>query len=276
MGALSDSYPGAWAIVPILVGEWAIGAVGWAFDQNRVFNEEERAFMLALAQQCAQALERARLAEQEKLKAVLEERQRIARDLHDAVSQTLFAANVMAQSLPRLWDRQPETIPGRLEELARLTQGAASEMRVLLLELRPTVLLESKLPDLLGQLIQIARARSRHLSIDLTFEGDSGLPPDVHLTFYRVAQVTLNNIIKHSRASQVAVHFASDEGRAELRIRDNGKGFSVNEAPAGFGLEMMRERAQEIGATLEMTSQAGLGTEVALVWQAERSPDVVG
>lgn len=272
---LSEIYPGAWAIVPLLVGEEAIGAVSWTFDKNQRLSEEERAFMMALGLLCAQALERARLIEQEKLKAVLEERQRIARDLHDAVSQTLFAANMMAQSLPRLWERKPHTIPGRLEELARLTQGAASEMRVLLLELRPTVLLESKLSELLGQLVQIARARSRQLAITITIEGAPALPPDVHLAFYRVAQETLNNIIKHSGASQVVVHFASDQGRAELRISDNGKGFSVQETASGFGLEMMRERAQEIGATLEMTSQAGQGSEVALVWEAERSTDVV-
>jgi PAS domain S-box-containing protein len=275
VASLSETYPGAWAIVPLLVGEVAIGAVNWAFDKNRTLSEEERAFMMALAQQCAQALERARLIEQEKHRAVLEERQRIARDLHDAVSQTLFAANVMAQSLPRLWERQPKTIPGRLDELARLTQGAASEMRVLLLELRPIVLLESKLTDLLSQLVQIARGRSRKIAITTTFEGDYTLPPDVHLTFYRVAQETLNNINKHSGASQVAVHFTAEEGRAELRISDNGKGFSVSDAASGFGLEMMRERAQEINATLNMTSQVGQGTEVVLAWEAERSPEAI-
>ena len=270
IATLSEIYPGAWAMVPLLVGQEVIGVVGWTFDHNRTFNDEERAFMLALGQQCAQALERARLYEQEKHKAVLEERQRIARDLHDAVSQTLFAANVMAQSLPRLWERQRDTIPRRLEELARLTQGAASEMRVLLLELRPTVLLESKLPDLLGQLVQIAQARKRDIAISLSVEGNGSLPPDVHVTFYRVAQETLNNIVKHSGAVQAMVRLSMNDERAELYIRDDGKGFNLENNPPGFGLEMMRERAQEIGAALRLTSQAGQGTEVALVWQAAR------
>jgi PAS domain S-box-containing protein len=264
---MAAAYPGAWALIPLIAGRKTFGGFGLTFAGDREFNEEEREFMLALAHQCALALDRARLYEQEKQKAVVEERHRLARDLHDAVSQTLFAANVIAQSLPRLSERHPEKINELLDDLVRLTHGASAEMRTLLVELRPETVINNKLEELLQQFVAALKAR-RHIRITLNVGEKAALPEAVHVAIYRIAQETLNNIAKHSKASEVTISLDSKPEQAELRIHDNGQGFDAQRTTSGLGLTNMRERAQAIGATLEMRSTPGQGTEVRLVWRA--------
>lgn len=223
----------------------------------------------AFADQAAIALQNAQLHEKAQALAVLEERQRLARDLHDAVSQTLFSAAMIAEALPRLWDRQPERAREQLHELYRLTRGAQAEMRTLLLELRPSTLLEANLEELLNQLAAAVIGRTR-MNVRLDVEGDLKMPGDVQTAYYYIAQEAFNNIVKHSRAHQVDVRVASTPDTVTLTIRDDGRGFDTDQVPAtSLGLGIMRERASAIGATLQIDSSPGQGTTVTTMWFAE-------
>jgi signal transduction histidine kinase len=199
--------------------------------------------------------------------AVLEERQRISRELHDAVNQLLFSASVVAESLPRLWEREPEKVLPQLTRLGRLTRGAMAEMRTLLLELRPAALENSQLAELIDHLVDIIRGRTS-LDVSLTLEDNDALtfPFDVRLAFYRIAQEALNNVVKHANAEKVEVYLRQESGFAELRIRDNGRGFKLATPSVGIGLHSMSERAQNVGAFFQVNSELGHGTEVLVRW----------
>lgn len=202
--------------------------------------------------------------------AVAEERQRLARDLHDAVTQTLFSASITAEVLPRIWERDHNEGLRRLEELRHLARGALAEMRTLLLELRPSALAEASLPDLLRQLSDALRSRAR-VEVQLQVEGRCDVPPDVRLALYRIAQEALNNIAKHSQANQVWIQLHCDPKLSHrLTIRDDGEGFDMAEISGdNLGLVIMRERSGEIGAELHIESSSGHGTTVEVAWEPE-------
>lgn len=198
--------------------------------------------------------------------AVIAERTRLARDLHDAVTQTLFSASLIAEVLPDLWDQDVEEAGRTTEELRQLTRGALAEMRTLLLELRPAALTQTRLPDLIKQLCEALIGRSR-LPIQLTIEGDGSLPPDVQIAFYRIAQESLNNVIKYARASSVYVDLRVSPSSVQYSIRDDGIGFDPAEIkPTSLGMRIMRERAESIGADWHVESLPGAGTRVEAVW----------
>jgi PAS domain S-box-containing protein len=259
----------AFANLPLMINGRSIGSIGFGFSTPQAFEEAERFFMNSLAHQCAQALERARLSEQAQLAAAVEERQRLARDLHDAVSQTLFTASILAEALPNLWERNPVRAKDQSLQLARVNRSALAEMRTLLLELRPATIANNNLNDLLRQLGQAIQGR-RQIEVDVDVQEEGRMPAEVHITFYRIAQETLNNILKHSQATHVHVHLQANTERAELHIRDNGVGFETGGQRAGLGLGMMQERARAIHADVSVTSTPGQGTEVLLRWQDEK------
>jgi len=208
------------------------------------------------------------LKEQAETEAIAAERNRIANELHDSVTQALYSASLIAEALPKVWQKQPEEAFGSLDELRALTQGAQAEMRTLLLELRPAELADRKLSELLRQLTDAMSARTE-LPISLTVAGDCQHPTDVKIACYRITQEALNNISKHARASRAWVNLRFAQDRVALRIGDNGRGFDMtNQQAHQLGLEIMRERAEAIDADLTIQSQPGQGTEVTLIWQA--------
>lgn len=229
--------------------------------------------------------DRAATVEREQVRAfaVVEERQRLARDMHDAVTQTLFSANIIAESLPLLKMRSPDQVEEQTEQLQRLTRGALAEMRMLLLELRPENLPNIDLRTQIHQLVDALRARKR-LEIALTIEDGHPIPPEVRVAFYRITQEALNNIVKHARATHVEVDFQSTDHEVRIQVKDDGVGFALEgkTSPTAaalpqyesqqtyadqFGLQNMRERAASIGASLTLISAPGAGTSVVLVWQ---------
>ncbi len=264
--------------VPIQVGGEVFGVFNVDYLEPRAFGDEEQRLFAALAQRAALAVENAQLYEQAQELAVMEERSRLARDLHDAVTQTLFSASLIADVLPRLWERDPDVGMSRLEEVRQLTRGALAEMRTLLLELRPTTLVEAELGDLLRQLGEATTGRAR-VPVKVTVEGRCTLPDEVKVALYRIAQEALNNVAKHAGANRATVGLrctpppdsAAGGGAVELRIADDGQGFDPATVPADhLGLGIMRERAEAIGAGLTIHSQAGRGTEVIAKWDALR------
>jgi len=268
---LSRSYLG----VPILIDGEVIGLINLNSFTPDFFTPQHGNRLVAFADQAAVAIKNARLYQQAQEAAALEERQRLARDLHDAVSQTLFSANVMAEALPRLWKRQPEKGLEKLTQLSQLIRGAAAEMRSLLLELRPTMVVNTPLAELLTQLTDAIKGRKKiDIALNLQVREEPALPPDVHIALYRIAQESLNNIVKHGQATQATVELYSDLERVEIKIKDNGRGFDPNERSSGFGLTMMQERAQAIGAVLHITTAIGQGTEIQVVWTAPEATGV--
>lgn len=202
----------------------------------------------------------------ERDQATIIERNRLARDLHDAVSQTLFSASLISEVLPRLWGRDVEEGRRRLEEVRQLTRGALAEMRTLLLELRPDSLVEAEIEPLLKQLAESITGRSR-VPVNLSITGRCAMPVEVKIALYRIAQEALNNVAKHAGAGLVDVRLSCRASRVTLSVSDDGKGFDMKKLPPNtLGLNIMRERAREIGAAVSVRSRPGAGTRVRVAW----------
>jgi nitrate/nitrite-specific signal transduction histidine kinase len=231
---------------------------------------EELSLLNSIGQQIGVAVENAYLYEQAEQGAIAAERHRLARELHDAVTQTLFSANLIADVIPRIWKRSPEVGMQNLEELRQLTRGALAEMRTMLLEMRPESLERADIKSLLTQLADAFIGRVR-IPLDLEINGDCELTHDVKLVFYRVAQEALNNIAKHSGARQVGLHLECQPSQMHLFIKDDGLGFDPAAiTPDHLGMAIMYERASSIGASLKIESQPGQGTTVEMGWQSVR------
>jgi len=269
------------AIVPLTSKGKVLGTLFTVARDYREFTEQDLQLLTSISHQVGSAIDNARLFEQAQQAAVIKERSRLARELHDAVTQTLFSASLIAETLPRSWARDQKKGRRLLQELRQLSRGALAEMRTLLLELRPAALVETSLADLLHQLSEAATSRGG-VPIKVVVEGECVLSTDVHIALYRIAQEALNNAIKHARAGQVTVHlrctpFSSVETeerqrkQVELVVNDDGRGFNPAEVPLDhLGLGIMRERAEAIGATLEIESGPGYrpGTQIKATWKA--------
>ena len=206
------------------------------------------------------------LADKAAQEAILNERTRLARELHDSVTQTLFSTSLIAEVLPDIWQIDPGEGKKRLEELSQLTRGALAEMRTLLVELRPNSLVQIPLPDLLRQLCESLIGRAR-LPIQFSSEGQGKTLPDVQVAFYRITQEALNNIVKHAKATRVVVTLCLGE-TIRLVIVDDGCGFDPETVSAQhLGLRIMCERAESIGANCSVYSRIGEGTQVSVTWQ---------
>jgi PAS domain S-box-containing protein len=253
--------------VPIQVDGQVFGVFGVNYCHERTFTGAEERLLLALAQRAAVAIANARQYQQAQYTATVDERQRLARELHDAVTQTLFAAGLNAQALPRLWAADPAAGQRCVEELQRLTWGALAEMRTVLVELRPSAMTEMDLGDLLQQLAQAATARTPVLEVEVSIEGQRKLPPEAQVAFYRVAQEALNNIVKHADARHVEVRLVRRPDGVELTVKDDGHGFDPLPIPAGhLGLGIMRERVESIGGLFTIESGPAQGTRLRVSW----------
>ena len=256
----------SWMWVPLAVRGRLIGGIGVAEAGKNYFSSHHADLALSVANQAAITMINAELYKQAQALAVLEERQSLARNLHDGVNQSLFSAGLIAEVLPRLWERDQEEARRSLEDLRRLTRGAQAEMRVLLAELRPSTITDSNLGDLLRLLGNALSART-NIPVVINVTGDFTFPAEVQIAFYRICQEAFNNIAKHSKANQVEINLKQEVGNIELAICDDGQGFDLNKTYAGhYGLGMMRERAEAAGALFSVSSQPGHGTELTIHW----------
>lgn len=263
----SESGTQALVALPLIVNGQAIGSISMGFTKPTQWSQTERDFMMTLAQQTAQALKRALLSERTQEMAAVQERQRLAQDLHDSVSQALFSATTIAQAVPMMWERDPQKAMEQLANVVQINRAAMSEMRILLLELRPQAILKTPLNDLMRHLIDAAKGR-KIISADLISEGEIiTLPPEVHVAFYRIGQESVNNILKHSGASHFDIRLHYQPNQLILVVEDNGQGFDTSQQSSGMGLSNLQERADDINARLEIISSPGKGTRVQVVWQ---------
>ena len=256
--------------LPLYVQGEIYGALALFYKQHHDFSDENIDLGVTYADQAGLVIENAHLRSQAEEAAVAEERSRIARDLHDSVTQTLFAATIIADVLPRLWERKPEQGLQRLQELHQLNRGALAEMRTMLLELRPTMLDNADLGEVMEYLVAATSNRAR-VPVNLTIEGDaSQLPNEVRVALYRVAQEALNNVFKHANASKASVELHIEPDDAQLTVTDDGSGFEAQEVAGNHvGLRIMHERVGEIGAKLTITSEPDAGTQINVLWQKE-------
>ena len=260
----------SWMWVPLAVKGRMIGEVGVAHEKRNFFTPHHADLALSVANQAAITIVNTELNRQAQALAVLEERQKLARNLHDAINQSLFSAGLIAEVLPRLWERDQAEARHSLEDLRKLTRGAMAEMRALLAELRPSTLIDAELGDLLGLLANAFTGRT-NVPANVAVVGEGTLPADVQVAIYRICQEALNNVARHAAASIVEIHLNHVQNAIEVIIRDNGQGFDPEQITSGhYGLSMMRERAEGVGAQLSITSQPGHGTELTLHWMPGR------
>jgi len=256
-------------IVPLIIDDHLYGTLTFYYENQTSFSEEDIYLGLTLASQVSLAIENARLRNQEKEMAIVAERNRLARDLHDAVTQTLFSATLIAEVIPRLWKKNPLEGEKRLEEIRQLTRGALAEMRTLLLELRPTALKDASFTDLLKQLSEALSGRTR-IPVEVDLVEIPEITEDTKIALYRIAQEAFNNIAKHANAKNVQVSLRKENDGCKLIIRDDGKGISDVNVPSNhLGMGIMQERAMAINAELDITSLLNQGTTVSITWKQE-------
>jgi PAS domain S-box-containing protein len=265
----------SWMWVPLAVKSRIIGSVGVAHEKRNYFTPHHADLALSVANQAAITMINAELYEQAQALAVLEERQRLARNLHDAINQSLFSAGLIAEVLPRLWERDQAGARQSLEDLRKLVRGAQAEMRALLAELRPSTLTDAELGDLLRLLGNAFTGRT-NIPARVTVVGQGALPADVQVAIYRIGQEALNNVAKHAGASTVEIHLKHEEPGIELSIHDDGQGFILGQTTSGhYGLDMMHERAETVGANLSIMSQPGQGTELRIRWTGDEKKEAI-
>ena len=256
-------------LVPLQVSAEVIGLlVLGSDDSERDFTPGEVALVETIAGDIAVRIENARLQEQEMAAAASEERTRLARDLHDAVTQTIYSAALIAEVLPAVWERDTQAGRRNLFKLRQLVRGALGEMRTLLFELRPSALAAADLKTLLEHLGDALTGRTR-IQVEERFRWAADPPIEVKIVLYRIAQEAFNNLAKHSEASHAEVELRSNPDQVLLSILDNGIGFDPATVTADkLGLRIMQERAEEIGAQLELLSERGQGTQVTVEWSS--------
>lgn len=264
----------SWLWLPLVVKGRLNGGLLLARDGPEPFTAHQADLAQSAANQAAIFLVNADLHVHAKALAVMQERQRLAQNLHDAVNQSLFSAGLIAEVLPRLWERDQAEARRSLQDLRRLMRNAQDEMRTLLAELRPAILVDSDLGKLIHLLGNNVTSRDPvELSLDVA-EGVI-LPAAVHEMFYRICQEALSNVVKHARAHKATISLKWEGSVAELRVRDDGIGLSRDKVAAGhFGLSIMRERADAVGAALAIDSQPGHGTEITLRWSRKPLEEV--
>ncbi len=220
----------------------------------------------SFADQAAIAIQNARLLDRAKRSAVLAERNRLANELHDTISQTLWSVSLITERLPAIWEINQEEGRAGLFTVHELAQHALEEMRALLLELRPSALTDERLGDLIRQVAGIIGNRAG-LKVSVQVKEQDIVPPQVHFVLYRVVQEALNNIAKHALASHIEISFNSDAGLVDLTIRDDGRGFDPDKVgPSHLGLSIMKDRIENVGGTIETITSQGKGTLIKVHW----------
>jgi signal transduction histidine kinase len=245
--------------VPILIDGQVYGVFGMNYCHPRTFSADDTRLFMALAQRAGQAIKNARLYEQSKQAATLEERQRLARELHDSVTQALYSLTLLAEA----GKRQAQSgdlarVQEHMGQVSTIAQQALREMRLLVYQLRPLALEQEGLVVALKQRLDTVERRAGVRST-VEVEGALLLPSSVEAELYRIAMEALNNSLKHAAATAVAVRILSHNGELTLEVEDNGRGFDLDRAAAGggIGLSSMRERVEHLGGSFTIEQPAG-------------------
>jgi signal transduction histidine kinase len=253
--------------VPIVSRGAIIGAL-YLTDKEGApeFDATDQKLVEMLATHAAIAIENARLSERSAELTVMQERNRLARELHDSVTQTLFSAVYTAEAAATLLERDPSAAAAEVRDLQRLSRQAVQEMRSLIFELRPAELESDGLVPTLRKHVEVLR-RVYGAEVELCVKGDRRLPVAAERELFRVTQEALQNSLKHARATAITVELRTEDHRTVLTVSDDGIGFDPH-APhvrsRHLGLTSMEERAQSLGGHLGIRSAPGEGTVVRM------------
>lgn len=250
--------------VPLVVGNQTIGVLALRSPQGVLFSDEDMQIMSTLADLIAVAVQNARLYQQAKELAALEERTRLARELHDSVSQSLYGISLGVQTAMEMLDRDPRVIRESLDYILALTRTSLTEMRSLIHELRPESL---KYEGLNAALQRYGESLHAHYGLEVHFELDPEppLPVQIRGSLYRAAREAMHNVVKHAHATRLEIGLRVMADALLLTVSDNGVGFDTGGTfPGHFGLHSMTERMETINGTMEIDSAPSEGTTITL------------
>jgi signal transduction histidine kinase len=252
--------------VPIVAPEGVIGAFYLTHKEGAdAFADADEEVIALLAAHAAIAITNARLYEHSRELSIVSERNRLALELHDAVSQKLFSLVLTAEAASTLLDRDPDAARAQMTRLQQLARQALDELRSLLLELRPPELERDGLAGALRKHVEVLRGLH---DVDIALDVDDDVAADAtDGDVLRIAQEALQNALRHAGARNVAVRLADGDGRLVLEVADDGAGFEPADPELRsrrLGLTSMEERAQRLGGRLDIRSSPGAGTTVRL------------
>ncbi|PJF24843.1 MAG: histidine kinase, partial [Phototrophicales bacterium] len=248
--------------VPMVAGDRLIGVLDVQSNRSNRFTDTDVYIMAMLADLIAVAVQNARLYTQAQELAALEERTRLARELHDSVSQALYGIGLGARTARMLLERDPARLREPLEYVLSLAEAGLAEMRALIFELRPESLEQEGLITALSK--QAASLQARHnIRVDTQFCEEPPFSIEAKETLYRIAREALHNTVKHAHATHVELQLTNCDEGFRLSITDNGVGFDPNgQFPGHLGLKSMRERTARMNGTFEVDSSEGAGTAI--------------
>ncbi len=254
-------YIRSWMGVPLIVRGRVVGMLSLAHRQVGYYEEKDAQLAQAFADQAAIAMHNAELHQQAQITAVADERSRIARELHDSVTQAIYSVTLYADATRlALNDGELAIVAENLNELRAMAREAMLDMRLLIFELRPPVLEEEGLVTALQTRLDAVEERSG-VGATLQVTGERRLPLALENELYRIAQEALTNVVKHARARQVSISLGFDEAEVCLEIEDDGVGFDTAvDHSGGMGLRGIQERVEKIGGNLLVQSTPGQGT----------------
>lgn len=269
--ALCENLFTAYMGVPMRAKGRVVGVFGVLGEAGRRFGKDEVTLLASIADQVGVAVENARLYQQAEQLAVMEERERLAHDLHDSVTQSLYSLTLLAEAARRLVRAgEVERAGDYLTRLGETAQDALKQMRLLVYRLRPPALEREGLVGAIQQRLGAVERRAG-VKAHLLASDSIKLPAPIEECLYRITQEALNNALKHAMASSVTVRIQVVDSHADLEVADNGVGFDPDapEHQQGMGLASMRERAKKLGGTLHVLSAPGQGTRVRVRMRVE-------
>lgn len=249
--------------IPIKVQEAVLGVFNICSSQPDAFDEDRQRLFASLVQRAALSIENSRLFEQTKHMAILEERNRLAQDLHDSAKQKAFAALAQLGTAKKLVNHGLGGALEHLVEAENIVSEVIHDLTFLIQELYPKDLKEKGLAASLRDYAFEWESRST-IQLNLSILGERSLPLDMEQALYRIVQEGLSNIARHSQATQANISIVYREDEVEIQIGDNGRGFDSHRTAGGLGLRLIHERAESIGGRLNIQSQSGGGTRLTI------------
>ncbi len=257
----------AFLLAPLLVEEQVFGVIGLLRDSRQGFSIEEITLLATIAGELSIGVQSQRVRQIAQQAALVAERQRLARDLHDSVTQSLYSVTLFAQAIrSSASSGNLSLLQQYVSRISEMAQQALKEMRWLLYELRPAVVEELGLVNALRRRLEVVERRAG-VATEFVVEGMREMDAALENTVYQIVQEALNNSLKHSAATYITLRMSMNEHDLRLEIKDDGKGFDLASAAqtAGLGLDSMRERAAQLGGSLTIISKPGQGTRIQLI-----------